>query len=173
MPVIMHLNQQTHGVDILTYSPVISLMIGGTVKRVKRLGIHIPANLVLSRQPLVASINERQFVFHVFLDESRINLRINGRTFRVDIEDYRSSRNKNTNECNELAAEMPGALVEIRVVTGQAVEKGDIIGTIESMKLQMQLHAPRAGIIEALPVKINEPFDTGAVLAVLKSNNGA
>lgn len=61
-------------------------------------------------------------------------------------------------------AEMPGTVVAIHAQAGAQVTEGDRLLTIESMKLQMTLVAPRAGRIQAVHVDANASFDRGATL---------
>lgn len=64
----------------------------------------------------------------------------------------------------EVRAEMPGTVVAIHAQVGAQVAQGDRLLTIESMKLQMTLAAPRAGRIQAVHVATNASFDRGVTL---------
>lgn len=64
----------------------------------------------------------------------------------------------------ELRADMPGTVVSVHVAAGVEVADGDRLITIESMKLQMILTAPRAGRIRQIHVGDHDSFDRGAVL---------
>jgi biotin carboxyl carrier protein len=64
-----------------------------------------------------------------------------------------------------LSAPMPGTVLEIRVKEGQAVEKGDVIAVMESMKMQMEIRTPVKGVIKKLMAKPGGKVEKGSVLA--------
>jgi biotin carboxyl carrier protein len=47
---------------------------------------------------------------------------------------------------------MPGSIVSIRVRPGQRVERGEILCSLEAMKMNNAIHAPRAGTIKDVAV---------------------
>ena len=53
---------------------------------------------------------------------------------------------------NHLAAPMPGVVASIGVQAGQEVKEGDLLLTIEAMKMETGMHADRAGTIKAVHV---------------------
>jgi propionyl-CoA carboxylase alpha chain len=66
-----------------------------------------------------------------------------------------------------LLAPLPGAVGRVLVVPGQRVGAGDLLMTLEAMKLEHPVHAPAAGVVASLPVAAGTQVDTGTVLAVL------
>ena len=64
----------------------------------------------------------------------------------------------------ELCADMPGTVVSVHVAVGVEVLEGDRLMTIESMKLQMTVTAPRAARVRAIHVAENATFDRGVTL---------
>lgn len=66
-----------------------------------------------------------------------------------------------------LRAPMPGAVVAVPVVEGQAVSEGDILMVIESMKLETAIRAPRDGVIESVHVTLAKGFERDAPLVSL------
>ncbi|MGW4464529.1 acetyl/propionyl/methylcrotonyl-CoA carboxylase subunit alpha [Micromonospora sp. NPDC004704] len=66
-----------------------------------------------------------------------------------------------------LVAPLPGAVSRVLVVPGQRVAAGELLLTLEAMKLEHPVHAPAAGIVAELPVTAGSQVETGAVLAVL------
>jgi propionyl-CoA carboxylase alpha chain len=66
-----------------------------------------------------------------------------------------------------LTAPLAGAVRQVLVVPGQRVRAGDLLLTLESMKLEHPVHAPAAGVVASVPVHPGTEVDTGAVLAVL------
>ena len=66
-----------------------------------------------------------------------------------------------------ITAPMPGVVVEIAVTPGEAVERGAVLLTIESMKLQTPIHAPHDGRVDEIAFEPGQSFDKGAVLVRL------
>jgi acyl-CoA carboxylase subunit alpha len=66
-----------------------------------------------------------------------------------------------------LLAPMPGAIGRVLVVPGQRVAAGDLLLTLEAMKLEHPVYAPAAGVVSSLPVGAGMQVDTGTVLAVI------
>ncbi|WFE37247.1 biotin carboxylase N-terminal domain-containing protein [Micromonospora sp. WMMD998] len=66
-----------------------------------------------------------------------------------------------------LLAPLPGAVTRVHVEVGQRVAAGDLLLTLEAMKLEHQVLAPAAGVVAELPVPPGGQVETGAVLAVV------
>jgi propionyl-CoA carboxylase alpha chain len=66
-----------------------------------------------------------------------------------------------------LIAPMPGAVTQVAVAAGARVGAGDLLLTLEAMKLEHPVHAPEAGIVVELYVEAGDQVEAGAVLAVI------
>ncbi|MEH0982701.1 ATP-binding protein [Micromonospora sp. CPCC 205556] len=66
-----------------------------------------------------------------------------------------------------LLAPLPGAVTRVHVRVGQRVSAGDLLLTLEAMKLEHPVLAPADGVVAELPVPAGGQVDTGAVLAVV------
>jgi acetyl-CoA/propionyl-CoA carboxylase, biotin carboxylase, biotin carboxyl carrier protein len=49
-----------------------------------------------------------------------------------------------------LEAPMPGTVWAVNVANGDAVQEGDVLIVLESMKMELSITAPRAGVVEGL-----------------------
>ncbi|MEU3453088.1 biotin carboxylase N-terminal domain-containing protein [Micromonospora sp. NPDC006766] len=67
-----------------------------------------------------------------------------------------------------LLAPLPGAVTRVHVEVGQRVAAGDLLLTVEAMKLEHPVLAPADGVVAELPVPPGGQVDTGAVLAVVE-----
>lgn len=65
-------------------------------------------------------------------------------------------------------APMPGVVVAVHASEGSNVAAGDLLLTIESMKMQTQITAARAGSVERIHLQIGDSFDRGATLVTLQ-----
>ncbi|MBA3325944.1 MAG: pyruvate carboxylase, partial [Rhodobacteraceae bacterium] len=63
-----------------------------------------------------------------------------------------------------VAAPMPGVIASVAVAQGQAVKVGDLILTIEAMKMETGLYAERAGAVHALHVQAGSQVDAKDLL---------
>jgi biotin carboxyl carrier protein len=99
--------------------------------------------------------------------EDAVHVRLDGRTYVVGIDERGVAGDGGRDARNEVRADMPGTVVAIHREIGSAVEEGEALVTIESMKLQVTLVAPRAGTIAHIAVDANQSFDRGAVLVAL------
>ncbi|MFU8873895.1 biotin carboxylase N-terminal domain-containing protein [Micromonospora sp. SL4-19] len=66
-----------------------------------------------------------------------------------------------------LLAPLPGAVARVHVAVGQRVAAGDLLLTLEAMKLEHPVLAPADGVVAELPVPAGGQVDTGTVLAVV------
>jgi 3-methylcrotonyl-CoA carboxylase alpha subunit len=67
-----------------------------------------------------------------------------------------------------LSAPMPGKVIKISVVPGQAVRKGDEILVIEAMKMENAVRAARDGVVKSIAVRVGEMADAAVPLAELE-----
>lgn len=67
----------------------------------------------------------------------------------------------------DLAAPMPGVIIEMRVKEDQQVEKGQVVAVMESMKMQMEIRSPSEGVIRRVLAKAGSKVEKGALLAQL------
>ena len=68
---------------------------------------------------------------------------------------------------SHLAAPMPGLVVAVGAVSGQAVDAGDRLVTLEAMKMETAIVAPFAGVVAEVPVKIGDVVEAKDLLMVL------
>jgi acetyl/propionyl-CoA carboxylase alpha subunit len=64
-------------------------------------------------------------------------------------------------------APMGGQVIEVRVAEGDAVEAGQLLFVLESMKMQFEILAPKAGTVVSLCVKAGQVLQGPEMLAVL------
>lgn len=94
-------------------------------------------------------------------------IRFEGQTLDVALVDPRSESADGGSGQGSIRAPMPGAVVSIQKRAGEHVTRGEIVLTIESMKLQTALTVPRDGVISQVLRKEGEKFEKDEVLVRL------
>ncbi|SMO92168.1 biotin/lipoyl-containing protein, partial [Paracoccus laeviglucosivorans] len=67
-----------------------------------------------------------------------------------------------------IGAPMPGVVASVAVAQGQKVNPGDLLLTIEAMKMETGLHADRAGVVKALHVSAGQGIDAKDLLVEIE-----
>ena len=80
-----------------------------------------------------------------------------GSTARAKAEDGNS---------DHVAAPMPGVISTLAVKVGQKISSGDVLLSIEAMKMETAIHAERNGVISELLVKAGDQIDAKDLLVV-------
>ncbi len=94
-----------------------------------------------------------------------------GRAHRVEFRDAidRFAKGATGGGADSIAAPMPGSVVSVAVSAGDAVQAGQVLMVIESMKLETAIKAPRDGVIETVHVAPAKTFNKGAALIALQA----
>jgi len=66
-----------------------------------------------------------------------------------------------------IGAPMPGTVATVAVVVGQKVARGDVVVTLESMKMQTAVRAESAGVVSEVLVRVSSQVDAKDLLVVL------
>jgi len=69
---------------------------------------------------------------------------------------------------DHVAAPMPGVVSSVSVKVGQVVKAGDVLMTLESMKMETVLHAPHDGTVIDIPVTPRSQVDSKDLLIEMK-----
>ena len=67
-----------------------------------------------------------------------------------------------------MKSQIPGKVVSISVKEGDNVKKGDVICTLESMKMQVAVKAHKDGIVKTLKVKETATVAKGDIIAEIE-----
>jgi acetyl/propionyl-CoA carboxylase alpha subunit len=91
-----------------------------------------------------------------------------GRAWSLEVTNPLEASMREGQGANAAVAPMPGVLVSLAVSPGDEVEAGQQVGVIESMKMQTEIKAPRAGVIDRVLVAVGDSFGQGAPLVTLE-----
>ncbi|HVE93147.1 MAG TPA: biotin carboxylase N-terminal domain-containing protein [Actinomycetota bacterium] len=69
---------------------------------------------------------------------------------------------------DEVRAPMQGTILKVVASEGQAVKAGDLLCTLEAMKMENHIVAPRDGTLAELKVEAGTLVETGALIAVIE-----
>jgi len=69
-----------------------------------------------------------------------------------------------TGNASHLGAPMPGVVASVGVSAGQSVAQGDLLLTIEAMKMETGLHAERDAVVKAVHVTPGAQIDAKDLL---------
>ncbi|MBP1634763.1 MAG: 3-methylcrotonyl-CoA carboxylase [Acidobacteria bacterium] len=76
-------------------------------------------------------------------------------------------RRRRAGHAGALAAPMPARVREVRVTVGQEVAAGEVLVTLEAMKMELAVRAPRAGRVSAISCREGEMVAQGIALLEL------
>jgi biotin carboxyl carrier protein len=94
---------------------------------------------------------------------------IAGRTYVIEAQDRDGrSRVRRSDDHLALSAPMPATVLAVKVAAGQAVEEGDVLITLEAMKMELPIKAPRAGTIKSIACREGELVQSGVPLLELE-----
>jgi len=106
-------------------------------------------------------------VFHLVRDGDVLHLAWRGRTYRIE-EEREGGRSAHRHQSGGLESPMPGKVMAVKVVPGQAVAKGEELLVIEAMKMENAVRAPRAGTVKSVTVKVGDTVSPGVVLVEIE-----
>lgn len=67
-----------------------------------------------------------------------------------------------------LKSQIPGKVVSIAIADGDSVKKGDVICTLESMKMQVSVKAHKDGVVKSIKIKVTNTVAKGDVIAEIE-----
>jgi biotin carboxyl carrier protein len=131
-------------------------------RRMPRSGV---TSLLINQHSLEAVVEEQDGGWQVL---------IRGEQYPVMVADertYRLSRARGSFSApdGEVAVKspMPGTIIAVPVNEGDVVQEGDQIIILESMKMENELRAPRAGVVTHIRVEAGVGVEKGQVLVVI------
>ncbi|EAH8063800.1 biotin attachment protein [Campylobacter jejuni] len=123
------------------------------------------------------------------VDENKFTVAVNGNKYHVEVsygfdkdvnvksvkkvEENKNIISSNSTSSvdaeNEVLAGISGNVFKIYVNEGEEVKSGQAIMVLEAMKMEIDVNAPKDGIISELCIKIGDTVNEGEVLAIYKN----
>ncbi|EPP7425829.1 biotin/lipoyl-containing protein [Campylobacter jejuni] len=123
------------------------------------------------------------------VDENKFTVAVNGNKYHVEVsygfdkdvnvksvkkvEENKNIISSNSTSSvdaeNEILAGISGNVFKIYVNEGEEVKSGQAIMVLETMKMEIEVNAPKDGIILELCIKIGDTVNEGEVLAIYKN----
>jgi len=116
-----------------------------------------------------AEISGKRRRFYVLRGRDSDTVWLDGHTYHLDrANSARSADATAISTSGEIRALMPGKLLRVEVAVGDAVVEKQPVATMESMKMETTLHAPKAGRITEIRRQPGEVVEMGEILMVIE-----
>src|SRR5260370_11607936 len=106
--------------------------------------------------------------------EGRYNVLMLGELYDVEVADERQQgllRSSGGFEAAQgelsIRSPMPGLIVAVKVTEGQIIEKGDAVCVLESMKMENEIKAPRAGTVGRVYIAAGDRVEQNKVMITI------
>ena len=163
MPLHLALNGATHSIEILRRKPYLTVNVDGRVYEIQNWSAEPVSEMVIGSYGVAVA----RALVHEAGGETCF-VRTGGQTHEVVLIDPREEFAGHDATRDEIHAPMPGAIVAVHKQAGEQVARGESVITIESMKLQTALMAPRDGRLLDVLKTLGETFDKDELLARLE-----
>ena len=107
----------------------------------------------------------------------RVN--VNGTSYEIEIELMGESGSvklpvieekepKKAGDGEQITSPMPGTILDVKVKTGDAVKKGQVLVVLEAMKMENEIMAGTDGTVTSVAVSKGSSVQTGDMLLTIK-----
>lgn len=130
----------------------------------------------------VARVDQGQYLVSVGGRRSRVYVAgtadapavfFEGVVYELEVASQAGTRRQARSQHELLESPMPATVVQIMIAIGQRVERGDTLLTLEAMKMQMPIRAPRAGFVSAIRCRVGDLVQPGVPLIELDEDTRA
>ncbi|WP_430809316.1 MULTISPECIES: biotin/lipoyl-containing protein [unclassified Carboxylicivirga] len=108
-------------------------------------------------------LNKHTFAGEVVrLKQNQCTVLLNGNTYNFTIETEKSFKRrkkiakKNAVSKVAITAMLPGMICDVMVENNQTIQKGEVLLTLEAMKMQNEIVAPISGVISKIHIKAGD-----------------
>jgi biotin carboxyl carrier protein len=122
------------------------------------------------------TLDDKGYVLFVEKGQENYLVEVQGQLFPVDIQLQRPQLDIQHTSCPEgegtcltICAPLAGYLVSLHVSAGDRVEAGQVLAVVESMKMQIEIRAPSAGLVQVANGPPDRDVDQGEELISLQT----
>lgn len=108
----------------------------------------------------------------IAVERDEVMIHAFGRTWRVAVVDPAQRAIGAGQQSGVAKAPMPGTAIAVMVKVGDSIVEGQPLVIIESMKMQTEITASRAGVVDQVGVRVGDTFPLGAPLVTLALIDG-
>lgn len=105
------------------------------------------------------------------LSHGKLQVQFKGETYNVEtVEELPFLAKKKAHKVSKgiVTAPLPGVVTSVKVKQGENVDKGKVLSTIVSMKMENEIIAPKAGIIKNVRVRKDQNVKKEDVLFIIE-----
>ncbi len=119
------------------------------------------------------ALDDEGYVLFVEEGQEHYRVEVQGQVYPVEVELRRPDLGARRVECAggaeclAIRAPLAGRLLALPVAAGDRVEAGQVVAVVESMKMQMEIKAPRAGVVEAVHGPADRDVGQGEALVTI------
>lgn len=129
--------------------------------------------LAIANESLSLLINGESLDVRLERTGEKLVVRLRGKAYECSVRDPRSLRGGKRAGAmgtgpQEIKASMPGKVVRVLANAGDRVEAGQGIVVLEAMKMQNEVRAPKAGLLNKISAREGLNVNAGDVLATIE-----
>ena len=120
------------------------------------------------------ALDDEGYVVFVEEGQGEYRVEVQGQIYPVQVSSQRPQLASRSVECSgdgkdciPITAPLAGDLIALPVTAGERVKAGQLLAIVESMKMQMELKAPRAGVVQSVHGVAGRSVSQGEKLVVL------
>ena len=92
---------------------------------------------------------------------------VNGKSYDVSVKAGIEKQAASSGAGEDVKAGVPGNVLRIEASVGDSVSEGDVIMVLEAMKMEIEVKAPKSGVVQSIVVSQGDKVVTGQTLAVI------
>ncbi|MBZ7954783.1 biotin/lipoyl-containing protein [Campylobacter molothri] len=116
------------------------------------------------------------------IDENHFTVKVNGNKYfvevnsgfddKIEIKNIEKVENniQNANSIQGIQTPISGSLFKIHINENSEVKSGQVVAILEAMKMEIEVNAPKDGVIEKINVKVGDGVSEGQIIATYKNN---
>lgn len=114
----------------------------------------------------------QRHIVHTSYNKDERYVQMDGVQYQLEKSSGRRRASSGGGAIGDLKSEMPGQVIDVRVIEGDEVEAGQVLVVLEAMKMEIRVTAPYDGTVAKLLVAKGDVIDRGQLLAeVTESKN--